>query len=236
MKRRSLFQALAAGLVIVGFSALEARAGFVALPTTLDTLLPAGSFTTVAAPNETDTFSNFSYTTSPVGSPPTAANISVKAFNAGPEAGLTFSGAFNAAAGTTIDYSFGYTVTAPTGHFLTDATLSGVFSTFNGTGTGSIGETLLNAATGLAIGTMEITSGPPVVASDSILLPPGITSIIVQKDMILIGGTNGASLSVFNQGFSSSGTVPEPASFALLGIGMTGFLALRRFFKKTSVA
>jgi PEP-CTERM motif len=29
---------------------------------------------------------------------------------------------------------------------------------------------------------------------------------------------------------------PEPGSFALLGIGMTGFLAFRRFFKKTPVA
>jgi len=29
---------------------------------------------------------------------------------------------------------------------------------------------------------------------------------------------------------------PEPASWALLGIGMTGFLAFRRFFKKSSVA
>jgi len=235
MKRRSLFQALAAGVVIVGFSALEACAGPVALPTTLDALLVPGAFTTVAAPNETDTFSNFSYTTSPVASPPTAANISVKAFNAGPEAGLTFSGAFNAAAGTTVDYSFGYIVTAPAGHFLTDATLSGVFSTFAGTGTGSIGETLLNAATGAVVGTMEITSGPPVVASDTINFA-GVSSIIVQKDMILVGGSNGASLSIFNQGFSSTGVVPEPASMALLGIGMTGLLAFRRFFKKTSVA
>jgi hypothetical protein len=34
----------------------------------------------------------------------------------------------------------------------------------------------------------------------------------------------------------SQGSVPEPATLALLGIGMTGLLAFRRFFKKTSVA
>jgi hypothetical protein len=33
-----------------------------------------------------------------------------------------------------------------------------------------------------------------------------------------------------------SGTVPEPTSMALLGIGMTGFLAFRRLFKRNSVA
>jgi len=31
-------------------------------------------------------------------------------------------------------------------------------------------------------------------------------------------------------------SVPEPTSIALLGIGMTGFLALRRLFKRTAVA
>jgi hypothetical protein len=39
-----------------------------------------------------------------------------------------------------------------------------------------------------------------------------------------------------NGSFSQIATVPEPASWALLGIGMTGFLAFRRYFKKTSVA
>jgi hypothetical protein len=50
-------------------------------------------------------------------------------------------------------------------------------------------------------------------------------------NVIANGGTlNGTG------GFTEIATVPEPASLALLGIGMTGFLAFRRFFKKTSVA
>jgi hypothetical protein len=44
---------------------------------------------------------------------------------------------------------------------------------------------------------------------------------------------SGVSLTNFSFSVSS---VPEPASLALLGIGMTGLLAFRRFFKKTSVA
>jgi hypothetical protein len=38
-----------------------------------------------------------------------------------------------------------------------------------------------------------------------------------------------------DQGYSQV-AVPEPTSVALLGIGVTGFLAFRRFFKRTSVA
>jgi len=43
-------------------------------------------------------------------------------------------------------------------------------------------------------------------------------------------GPTGLTANVFTS------AVPEPASIALLGIGMTGFLAFRRLFKRTSVA
>jgi len=44
------------------------------------------------------------------------------------------------------------------------------------------------------------------------------------------------SAKVENTGFGFQQSVPEPTSLALLGIGMSGFFAFRRFFKRTSVA
>jgi len=231
MTRRLLFLALAAGLLSLSLGSQDARAGQIPLPTTLDKLLPAGNFAVVGP--EPDTFSGFSYSTSPVGSPPAAMDVTVSEFHLGIENGITFSGAFFAAPGAVVDYAIGYTVTAPAGFSIFDATLSGVFSTFGGTGKVSIGETLFDAVTGKVLGTMEISS-PPGSVSDTINFA-GVSSIRVQKDMILFGGSNGASVSIINQGYSS-GTVPEPASMAMLGIGLTGLLTFRRFFKRTSVA
>jgi hypothetical protein len=86
--------------------------------------------------------------------------------------------------------------------------------------------------TGQPLGSLAANLANPTV---SLSFGPGVTAIIVTKDIDVIGGSLGSSLSVIDQGYSSS-AVPEPASFALLGIGMTGFLALRRFFKKSSAA
>jgi hypothetical protein len=239
MKRRSLFLALAAGFVVLGLGALDARAGsFIPLPTTLN-LLTADptNFTTVAAPNETETFNNFTFSASviPPGTPALdASGVGVSAYHAGLEAGLQFSGAFFAPAGTIVDYKIAYVVTAPAGFKLTDAILGVTYNSFGGSGSVSVGESFFNAATGDGIGSLNLSNPPGTPVSSSTTFP-GLQSILVEKDILLVGGSNGAGISIIDQGFSSSG-VPEPASWALLGIGMTGFLAFRRLFKKTSVA
>jgi len=235
MTKRLVYLALVMGVLILGFGALDARAGEIPLPTTLDQLLIPGNFAVVGP--EPDTFSNFAYSASPVGSPPAAADVTVNEFHAGIENGITFSGAFFAPPGTTVDYAISYVVTAPPGQVIFDATLSGVFNSFGGTGVGSVGETLIDAATGKVLGTLSIF-GSTGAAEDTINFA-GVSSILVQKDILLVGGSTGVGISIVNQGFSSTGggpVIPEPTSMALLGIGMTGLLAFRRFFRRTSVA
>jgi hypothetical protein len=238
MKRRSLFLALAAGFVVLGFGALDARAGLIPLPSTLDQFVGVNSanFTTVAAPNEIETFSNFTFSSSviPLGTPSLdASQINMSEFHAGLEAGIEFSGAFFAPANTIVDYKITYLVTAPEGFLINDAILGVTYNSFGGTGSVSIGESFFDPNTGLGIGSLSVSNPPGTISASTVF--PGIQSILVKKDILLVGGSNGAGVSIIDQGFSSA-AIPEPASWALLGIGMTGFLAFRRFFKKTSVA
>jgi hypothetical protein len=229
MKRRSLFLAIAAGLVVSGIGARDGRAGSVALPTTLDNLI--GNSTTVVGA-ETLTFSAFTFTSSsvPTGSAPAASSINVSAFTSIPgETGFALTGTLNAPANTMVDASITYIVTAPAGELLNDAFLS---TAGGGSGSYMVNETLVNALTGAPITTLAGSSSGP---AGQVVSFAGVQSILVTKDIFLSGGATGESLSVVQQAFSSTG-VPEPSSMALLGIGMTGFLAFRRLFKRHAVA
>jgi len=233
-KMRSLFLAIGAGLLVSGIATENARAGYVPLPTSLNALLPSGSYTTVVGA-ETLTFSSFTYSASalPSGTPvPAASSIIVTPFTSGPETGFGLTGTLSAAAGTMVDVSISYIVTAPTGQLLTDAVLISTGGNFGGTGQYSVAETLTNASTFKPITALEasLPGSPGDVATFA-----GVQSILVSKDIFLFGGSAGVTLSVIDQGFSSL-SVPEPTSMALLGIGMSGFLAFRRFFKRTKVA
>jgi len=224
MTRRFLVLSFAVGLVTLG--GLNAQAGTIPLPATLAAL--EGNSAIVGNLE----FSNFGYIATPLGSLPQASGVTVSDINPPitGETGIAFNGGFFATAGTIVDYAITYTVTVLSGKPITDSYLNSVGGNFNGNGSVSVAESLFTTG-GALIAKMETSLGSPVATATF----PEYQTINVVKDMILVGGSGGATVSILNQGFSTT-AIPEPASMALLGIGLSGLFTLRRFLKRTSVA
>jgi hypothetical protein len=231
--RRFLFLTSAAAFLVFGLGAFEARADFVPIPTSLKNLLPSAAYTTVVGA-ETLTFSNFTYGTIPPGAVP-AHLVEVTPFALSNETGIQFqTSSWSAAPGALLDVKISYVVTAPQGELINDAILIISGSLNGGTGTISAGETLTNAVTFANILTVPPDFGAilPGSGSDSVTFA-GVNSILITKDILITGGSEGADLSIVTQAFSSS-AVPEPTSMALLSIGMAGFFTYRRLFKRAA--
>jgi hypothetical protein len=124
-----------------------------------------------------------------------------------------------------------------------------ITSGVGGTGTNFLTATFTDAtAPGISGGFLNghqaqlAAAGPP----DSLVLTSGLTMFAAPTSMAIgLSGvtpsltTSGGSIGGFtaqNAGTFSATIVPEPASMALLGIGMSGLFALRRLFKRPAVA
>jgi len=238
MTARKAMLALAAGLVALSVGVGEVRAGgIVPLPATLDNFLvpPAANLGNFAIVGNLE-FYDFTYTPTNVvpggpPPPPAASSVVVSPFTAvAGETGITFTGGFFAPANTIYDYAITYKVTTTDGSLITDGYQSIVGGNFGGTGLVSAGETITDQK-GNLLAHWESTLGEPVKSATW----AGVNTIFVSKDILIVGGSVGATVSIIHQGFSTT-MIPEPASMALLGIGLSGLLSFRRFIKRVSVA
>jgi len=229
MQKRLLFLTLAASVLLWGFGSLEARAS----STTLAALIgpPPTTFT-----NGDKVFSDFSYTGP---NPPSAAQVVVNSFNTPAEIGMQFAPnpVWKAPLGVSNSWTISYEVHSNGGP-ISDASLSITGALQFGHGNIDVSETITTLGL-VALGSLHTFITPTgSQLTDTTLLASPAQDIIVTEHLDVIGGlsTRPVTLSLVDQTYSQLSVIPEPNSLALLGIGMTGFFAFRRFFKRTSVA
>ena len=187
------------------------------------------------------TFNNLTFTFSPssyVASGSivnSASDVRVSTATMGDESGLVFNAPFLAPPGESLDADINYTVSCGTGCDLDDWYLAmGGISLGASDSSIGVGETSLQVPTTdyLQVGASSFGT----VATAMTTFPP-VSSITVDKDLTVIGGSPSAfqtKVSTVTNLFSTTGTptVPEP-SLAILCAGLVGLLPLarRRFIR-----
>jgi len=219
---------VAAGLVVIGS---ESRAASITLPTTANNL--AGNSVLFGPPSTTFAFTGVTPTNttlsgivvnplSPVG---TASNTT-----ATPPFGFQLAGSVVGASGSGVSSDLLITYTATTtGPNFVSMTLFATGS-FTGTGSASIGETIINGNTNLVEGSFNLSGGGQV----TFVLPTPTNNLLVSKDINALSGTNGSG-SYSDVRNVINITIPEPASVVMLGCGLVGVLGIGlRRTKKTA--
>lgn len=223
MKRRSLFMMIAAGFLVCSLGTTGATASTVV---TSD----AGTFSWTitgggSANSATITFSNVFLTTvngstaSPLPITSSLANLSFTV-SASPPGTFTATGSSSkifGTGGTGSEAVLDYNVNAAGA-----SSASGSFLNLVGTVT----SVPFNNLSGFDFS--DFGTGPNVMTLTFTQAGGDIATVIATGSGTVSGNSSG--------GFSEVLSIPEPTSMALLGIGMTGFLAFRRFFRRTGAA
>ncbi len=226
--------------LIVALASLSAFAG-VCPTTTLDNYLGSGYSCGI----DDKTFSTFSYSSSsnPGGFAIPANGVDVTPITTQGNPGFLFNAPWQVSNNSGIlaqDSLIGYSVTVNQGgNPITDLTLAMVGFDAIGTGEITIDETyclggMLPTCSGGTEGTLVLNWTSSGGASSKTINFAGVTEVSVEKDILLTAGTDGqaAVSGVYNQFSEGSGTVPEPGTLGMFGIGAVGVAAyIRRKMK-----